>query len=128
MGQAAAPVSVLLVEDEVLISTLVADALSESGFSVHEAASADEALRYIEAGGDVDVLFTDINLPGTMDGRELARRVRERRPEMPIIYASGRHDARDVGTLVPRSVFMTKPYDPTDVCLLLARLTEDVRQ
>jgi len=117
------PVSVLLVEDEVLISMLVADTLTENGFEVHEASTADEALRYIDEGGVVDVLFTDVNLPGTMDGRELAARVRARRPELPVVYASGRYDVRDVGKLVPRSVFMTKPYNPDDVCTLLMRLT-----
>lgn len=124
MGRTEHPVSVLLVEDEVLISALVADVLTESGFDVHEATSADEALRYIEAGGAVDVLFTDVNLPGSMDGRELAAWVRARRPELPVVYASGRYDGRDIGALVPRSVFMTKPYNPDDVCKLLARLTE----
>ena len=126
MGQGGHPVSVLLVEDEVLISALVADTLTENGFEVHEATTADEALRYIESGGAVDVLFTDINLPGRIDGRELAARVRARRPELPVVYASGRYDSRDIGPLVPRSVFMTKPYNPDDVCKLLARLTEDV--
>jgi CheY-like chemotaxis protein len=124
MGRTATPVSVLLVEDEVLISALVADTLSEYGFAVHEVTTADEALRYIEAGGAVDVLFTDINLPGTIDGRELAARVRARRPELPIVYASGRYEASDMGRLVSRSVFMTKPYNPEDVCTLLMRLTE----
>jgi len=76
MGQATAPVSVLLVEDEILISNLVADWLSERGFAVHELATADEALRYIEEGGAVDVLFTDVNLPGKIDGAELAQRAR----------------------------------------------------
>lgn len=120
------PVSVLLVEDEVLISMLVADMLAEHGFAVHEMTTADAALGYVEAGGPVDVLFTDVNLPGSMDGRELARRLRARRPELPVVYASGRHDNDDVGPLVPRSVFMTKPYDPNEVCKLLGRLTAAV--
>ena len=55
-----AAISVLLVEDEALISMLVSDALSEEGFEVHEVATADDALDFIEAGGRVDVLFTDI--------------------------------------------------------------------
>jgi len=63
MNRAAAAVSVLLVEDEVMISNLVADCLVESGFRVQEVATADEALRYIKSGANVDVLFTDINLP-----------------------------------------------------------------
>ena len=123
MRQVAAP-TVLLVEDEVLISNLVAASLSEHGFNVHETTTADEALRYMHAGGDVDVLFTDVNLPGSMDGAELALRARELRPDLPIVYASGRYQPTDIGALVPRSVFVSKPYDPDDVGMLLTRLTE----
>jgi CheY-like chemotaxis protein len=123
MGRAAAPVSVLLVEDEELISHLVADELSEHGFAVHEVADATAALNYINSGGSVDVLFTDVNLPGSIDGTELAIRVRDMRPDMPIVYASGRYSASGLGKMVTRSVFVPKPYQPADVCTLLARLT-----
>jgi CheY-like chemotaxis protein len=123
MGRSMAPKSVLLVEDEVLISNLVADCLTASGFTVHEVTNANDALRYIDSGADIDVLFTDVNLPGGMDGAELATRARERRPEMPIVYASGRFKLADIAPLVPRSLFMSKPYDPADVCALLTRLT-----
>ena len=123
MGQDGAAISVLVVEDEVLISNLVADVLSASGFVVHEVTTADEALRYIDSGADIDVLFTDINLPGDMDGAELAARARELRPEMPIVYASGRFKLSEISPLVSRSLFMAKPYDPADVCALLTRLT-----
>jgi two-component system, response regulator PdtaR len=123
MGETMAPISVLLVEDEVLISNLVADCLTASGFTVHEVTTADEALRFIDSGANIDVLFTDVNLPGSMDGAELATRARERRPEMPIVYASGRFKLSDIAPLVPRSLFMAKPYDPADVCALLTRLT-----
>ena len=123
MGRAA-PVSVLLVEDEVLISNLVADELGEHGFDVHEVTTAAEALRYINDGGAVDVLFTDVNLPGSIDGTELAIRVRAMRPELPIVYASGRYSAGGLGRMVSRSVFLRKPYRPAEVCTLLARLTD----
>jgi CheY-like chemotaxis protein len=123
MTRAPAAASVLLVEDEVMISNLVADCLIESGFSVREAATADEALRYIKSGADVDVLFTDINLPGGMNGAELAERARELRPEMPIVYVSGRYKLSEISPLVPRSLFIAKPYDPEDICALLTRLT-----
>jgi len=126
MRQVAAP-TVLLVEDEVLISNLVAASLSEHGFNVHETTTADEALRYMHAGGDVDVLFTDVNLPGSMDGAELALRARELRPDLPIVYASGRYQPTDIGALVPRSVFVSKPYDPDDIGMLLSRFTERSR-
>jgi two-component system, response regulator PdtaR len=123
MGRDAAPISVLVVEDEVLISNLVADVLSASGFLVHEVTTADEALEYIDSGAVIDVLFTDINLPGDMNGAELAARAREMRPEMPIVYASGRYKLSEIAPLVPRSLFMAKPYDPNDVCAILTRLT-----
>lgn len=123
MMRGATPVSVLVVEDEVLISNLVADVLSASGFLVHEVTTADEALEYIDSGAAIDVLFTDINLPGGMNGAELATRARQMRPEMPIVYASGRYKLSEIAPLVPRSLFMAKPYDPNDVCALLTRLT-----
>jgi CheY-like chemotaxis protein len=123
MASAGAAVSVLLVEDEGLISQLVADWLSQRGFAVHEAASAEEAMHYLDSGAPVDLLFTDVNLPGAMDGAQLARQVRQRRPELPVVYTSGRARSSVIGALVPRSIFVSKPYDPEDVCMLLARLT-----
>jgi CheY-like chemotaxis protein len=126
MARTAEPRTVLLVEDELLISQFVAEELSEYGFAVHESATAEDALRYIDSGAAVDVLFTDINLPGSIDGTELAIRVRAMRPELPIVYASGRYAASAPERMVPRSVFVPKPYQPSDVCTLLARLTEEV--
>jgi CheY-like chemotaxis protein len=123
MGSAATQPTVLLVEDEALISRLVAGWLSESGFAVHAAATGDEALQYIGGGGEVDVLFTDVNLPGGIDGAELARRVRKMRPDLPVIYASGRYGSREFGPVVPHSAFVAKPYDQADVRALLERLT-----
>jgi len=123
MERAAEPRTVLLVEDEFLISQYVAEELSDYGFTVHESSTADDALRYIDSGARVDVLFTDINLPGSIDGTELAIRVRAMRPELPVVYASGRYGA-SAPRMVSRSVFVPKPYRPSDVCTLLARLTE----
>jgi CheY-like chemotaxis protein len=123
MARAAPAPTVLLVEDEELISNLVAEWLGERGFAVKELASADAALDYLDAGGEADVLFTDVNLPGGMDGAELAKRARALRPDLPIVYASGRYGYGDLGRVVPRSVFLPKPYDRVDVCTLLERLT-----
>lgn len=115
--------SVLVVEDEILISNLVSEVLSEGGFDVHAVAGGEEALRYIESGAPVDVLFTDIELTGRMDGSMLAERARARRPELPIVYCSGRYSPSALAPPVPRSIFVKKPYDPADLCTLLARLT-----
>lgn len=115
------PVSVLLVEDEVLISMCMADTLTAHGFAVHECATADEALRYVSDGGPVDVLFTDVNLPG-IDGCELVERVHAQRPKLPVVVTSGRYDLQSFGTRVPQAVFVRKPYNPDAVCRLLAEL------
>jgi CheY-like chemotaxis protein len=114
--------SILVVEDEALIGEMVADALEEQGFDVLLVSNATEALRYVESGARVDALLTDVNLPGGMDGSELANRVRSLRPDMPIVYASGRWHPTDRERLVPRSVFLPKPYDPRDAGNLLMRL------
>ena len=113
---------VLLVEDEPLISEMVADALEEQGFVVHVVSNAADALRHIESGAVVDALFTDVHLPGGMNGSELATRVRALRPDMPIVYASGRWHPGIESELVSRSIFLPKPYDPRDAGTLLTRL------
>ena len=115
----AQPIRVLLVEDEFLISELVAESLSEQGFSVRTVSNGTDALRHL-ASAPVDVLFTDINLAGGMDGTALARRAREILPDLPVVYASGRVNVLDLATSVPRSVFVTKPYDLDVVGRLLA--------
>ena len=88
MGYASQP-TVLIVEDETLISHLVADWLNDRGFAVHEAASGDEALDYIDHGGAVDVMFTDVNLAGTIDGIALAQFAMERFPNLHVVVTSG---------------------------------------
>ena len=115
--------NVLVVEDEVLISEMVSDVLSENGFKVHTVTSGETALRYLESSPEVDVLFTDINLEGRMDGSTLAKAARERRPDLPIVYCSGRYSSAAIMPLMPRSIFVKKPYDLEDLCTLLTRLT-----
>ncbi len=114
---------VLMVEDEVLISNLVTEVLCENGFTVHAVTDGESALRYLDTGPEVDVLFTDINLLGRMDGSMLAKQVRARRPDLPIVYCSGRYSQSALSPLMSRSIFLKKPYDPADLCTLLARLT-----
>jgi CheY-like chemotaxis protein len=115
--------NVLVVEDEPLICTLVSEVLCESGFTVHAVADGEAALRYLDADPEIDVMFTDIDLAGEMDGSMLALAARARRPELPIVYCSGRYSPSGLAPAVPRSVFMKKPYDPADLAMLLARLT-----
>ena len=107
----AAPPTILVVEDEPLILIAVADDLRDAGFSVLEAWNAAEAIRLLEANANVGVLFTDIDMPGSMDGVRLAAVVRERWPPVHIIVTSGKR-IPEVEALPPGSAFIVKPYMP----------------
>jgi two-component system, response regulator PdtaR len=115
---ASAAATVLVVEDDFLVRLCAADALSEAGFNVLQAASGPDALRILE-DGPVDVVFTDINMPGAFDGAGLARRIRHRWPETAVVITSGRGcPEEDVG----EARFLPKPYMPD----MLAQLMEEV--
>jgi CheY-like chemotaxis protein len=116
------PTSVLVVEDEIFILEMMIQALEERGFEVHAVSNAGDALRFLTEGCAVDVLFTDINLPGGMDGSDLARLARQMRPELPVVYASGGVSALSPQRAVPGSTFVPKPYDPTKICEMLNQL------
>ena len=113
---------VLVVEDEALISEFIADILDEQGFDVLIVSNAADALSHIVSGVQIDALFTDVNLPGDMDGVELANRVRLLRPDIPIVYTSGHWHPTERERLVSRSVFLAKPYDPYHAGTLLMRM------
>ena len=83
------------------------------------ASNAAEALRLLNSTA-VDVLFTDINLPGGIDGLALAHRAREMFPDLPVVYASGRINVLDAELQVPGAVFVAKPYAPEMLGRILA--------
>jgi len=120
------PIHVLLVEDEFLISQWVAESLAEQGFAVHAVSNAADALHHLESG-PVDVLFTDINLPGGMGGVVLARRARELLPRLSVVYASARY-LLEPEARVPGSVVVPKPYVPALVGRLLANTVKATAQ
>lgn len=117
------PPRVLLVEDEVLISMMMEDAMVESGFEVYAVTNAGDALQMLRDGAPVDVLFTDVNIEGDMDGRMLARCAREMRPDLAVLYASGTMSG--IADPVPNSSFVPKPYSPNDVCRMVARMATE---
>lgn len=100
---------VLLVEDEMMVRMVGADALADAGYEVIEAGSADEAIRILEAVGEVEVLFTDIRMPGSMDGLQLAELVHERWPAVKILVTSG-DTWPSVDRLPEEGRFLPKPY------------------
>lgn len=99
---------VLIVEDEGLVRELAVDEFSDAGFAVEEAANADEALALLKAGKPFDVLFTDIRMPGSIDGWELGRLASELRPDIRIIYATGYTER--TRALSGSEYFLQKPY------------------
>ncbi len=121
------PIRVLLVEDEFFISEWVAESLSDQGFAVRAVSNAADALRLLKSS-PVDVLFTDINLPGSIDGTALARQAREMLPDLPVVYASGRVDYLDPRLRVSGSLFVAKPYVPELVGRLLADVVRETAQ
>ncbi|WP_243374022.1 response regulator [Microvirga solisilvae] len=100
--------TVLLVEDEPLIRLFVADLLEESGFKVVEAANATEAWVLLEAGLEINVLLTDVDMPNGCNGFELAHKVHEFRPEAEILIMSGRRWP-SAGDLPQGAAFLAKP-------------------
>ncbi len=101
---------VLVVEDEPLQRMMAVDLVLEAGFEVVEAWSADEAVSILESRSDIRVVFTDVDMPGSMDGLKLAAAVRDRWPPIAIIVTSGQVALKD-GMLPAGSVFFSKPYD-----------------
>jgi DNA-binding response OmpR family regulator len=122
---ATAPIRVLFVEDEIPISEWVVEELSEQGFTVQAVTNAADALDHLTAN-PVDVLFTDINLPGGMDGAALARRARELLPHLPVFYASGRATMLTPEARVPGAIIVPKPYEPSLVGRLLTAVLRQV--
>jgi CheY-like chemotaxis protein len=113
---------VLIVEDEFLLRMDSAAAMEEAGFEVAQAANADEAIAILGTRSDIGVVFTDIQMPGSMDGLKLARFVRDRWPPIKIVATSGLVAVED-GDLPEGGVFISKPYSAAEIAATLRSLT-----
>ena len=102
--------AILIVEDDVLANEHLEFILQQAGYEVLSATSADEAAELLDDHEDVQLLVTDINLPGTVNGLKLAAAVKARRPEMNIIIVTG-YDAPKNDEVSPGSLFIPKPYN-----------------
>jgi CheY-like chemotaxis protein len=114
---------VLLVEDEFLLCDMLSEVLADHGFEVHAVANARDAIQHLTCGSPCDILLTDINLPGNIDGAALARLARELRPRLPVVYASGSYKKLEELDAVPGSIFVPKPYNPDKLCEMLSEIT-----
>lgn len=109
---------VLIVEDEILARMFLAEALSEAGYRVLEASTAEEAIAIFGAKPDIAALVTDVEFPGPMNGFELAWLLHRQLPELPIVVASGRTWPGS-GVLPDACIFMQKPYLADELVLFL---------
>lgn len=120
MGRSAeARPTILLVEDEPFVRSAVAHALETMGYEVREAVNGDEALAILRQGCP-DLLFTDIRLPGSVDGWQLAEAARQQCPDIPVIYTTGYSDTPM--RTVRGGAFLPKPYRPSVVAHAATRL------
>ncbi len=116
------PVPVLLiVEDEPLLRMMAVDLAHDAGFETVEAANADDAVAILETRTDIRIVFTDIDMPGSMDGMRLAACIRDRWPPIDIILTSGQGRPR-TEDLPARSVFFPKPYRHAQVAEAMKRM------
>ena len=112
----APPPTILVVEDDVLIRSVVAGYLRDCGFDVIEANGADEAIRMLQAEVRIDVVFSDIQMPGSMDGFGLAQWVRRERPSLRVILTSGAVRMTEAaGDPARDGPFLAKPYDHAEL-------------
>ena len=112
---------VLIVDDEFLVRTMAAEVMEEAGFDVVEAPNADEGIRILQSRYDIRVVLTDINMPGSMDGLELACAIRHRWPGIEVVVTSGRWRPH-ADEMPERAYFMRKPYSPSELTSLLQSL------
>ncbi len=105
-------VRVLLVEDELLIRLAAAVVLHDEGFEVIEAADGIQAMRLIDGPDGFDLLLTDVQMPGPIDGIQVAIHARKRHPSIPVVVVSAQPlNARRLDSLGPRKTFVSKPYE-----------------
>jgi DNA-binding response OmpR family regulator len=118
-----AAVRALLVEDDFLVRLALADALREEGFEVIDVADGDEAVAWIDGPDGFNLLLTDIQIPGKMDGIGVALHARNRDPGIPVVVVTGRPEGvSGLEDLQPPAVLIRKPYAPEEVLAAARRL------
>lgn len=114
--------TILIVEDEAIVRLELIDLFEEEGYEVFAAANADEAIAILDRHGEVRVVLTDIEMPGTMDGLKLAHYVRKRFPPTLLLVASG-HRSVPPDQMPEHSAYFAKPFDPTAMLRKIDEMT-----
>jgi CheY-like chemotaxis protein len=123
MGTAQQPRAVVLVvEDEPLLRMYAVSIVEDAGLEAIEASNADQAIAILERNANIRIIFTDIDMPGSMDGLKLAKAVRNRWPPVEIILTSG-HVRVEHSDIPERGRFFPKPYNADDITHALHQLS-----
>jgi CheY-like chemotaxis protein len=117
-----AELPVLVVEDEAVIRLGLVLEFEAAGMAICEAASAEEAIALLQSGALISAVVTDLRMPGRVDGRGLVAWMREHRPGIPIIVASGYPSDLDQGPALEVSAVISKPYDAAEIAATLAQV------
>ncbi len=114
---------VLVVEDEEIIRLILAETLVDQGFETVEAATGDEAVGIIDGGSGFDLVVTDIQMPGLLDGIAVGQHARRRDAAVPVVYVTGRPESLSgLRPLGPNDALLRKPYGPRDILAVIAKL------
>jgi DNA-binding response OmpR family regulator len=113
---------ILLVEDEHLVRWQIGDEFYNAGWHVLQASTGEQALSFLHASQDIDLLITDIQLGGVLNGWDIAEAFRATRPDLPVIYASSNPVV--ASRIVPASVFLTKPFGMNELMETCRELVE----
>lgn len=117
------PQTVLVVEDEILVRMVIADYLRDCGYRVIEAGNAREALTVLQSSEQIDIVFSDVQMPGDMDGFGLARWIRQNQPRVRVLLTSGNAKAAATAhDLCEEGPVESKPYQPQTVLDRIKRL------
>ena len=111
---------VLVVEDEFFCRLNAVNLVEAAGYKAIEASNADEAIAILESRKDIRIVFTDIDMPGSMDGLKLARAVRDRWPPIELILTSGHFDVPE-DKIPERVLFFSKPYGDREIVSALQK-------
>ena len=116
---------VLVVEDQDLVRLVLVDILEDEGFQVVAASTGDAAADLIDGPDGFDLVVTDIQMPGKLDGIAVGRHARRRHSDIPVVYVTGRPESMaGVGWLGSRDAFLRKPYGSQDIMAAINRLLE----
>lgn len=109
---------ILIVEDDLILRDLLAEVMTEMGAKVHTAPTADEGWDAVMEHPELNLLITDVVTPGTATGWDLAARVHEQKPDLPVIVTSG-FSAKHAADLPPNATFLAKPWSLSEICTLV---------